>query len=224
MPFELGATARGGAEWACRRPTLYGVLRNPVFTAALLTALALVIVFALYRSELRKSGWQLGLKTGVWLLIATSAVVYAHYYALGKSLAQEQDQKGVREVVGGVYAAAVGGGGYQVAPGAPGAAPAPPRGADPRHPPGPAPSPSAPSSAGASSAAPSSSASTSASSSAPSSSAPPSAAGGAGGRGFRIRDAELPSWQAPAPPRRGRSREAPHRSAKPSRRRGPRRP
>jgi hypothetical protein len=216
MPFELGATARGGAEWACRRPTLYGVLRNPVFTAALLTALALVIVFALYRTELRKSGWQLGLKTGVWLLIATSAVVYAHYYALGKWLAQEQDQKGVREVVGGVYAAAVGGGGYQVAPGA---AP-PPRGADP---PAPAPGPSEPSSAGASSAASSSSASSSAASSAPSSSAPPSVAGGAGGGGFRIRDAELPSWQAPAPPRRGRA-EAPPRAAKPSRRRGSRRP
>jgi len=114
MPFELGGTLRGGAEWTCGRPLFYGVLRNPVFTAALITALALVIVFALYRSELKRSGWQLGVKTGFWVLVATSAVVFVHYYALEKYFNKEHGNRGVREVVGAINASAVGGGGYRI--------------------------------------------------------------------------------------------------------------
>jgi hypothetical protein len=114
MPFELGGALRGGAEWTCGSPLLYGVLRNPVFTAALITALALVIIFALYRAELKRSGWQLGVKTAFWVLVATSAVVFVHYYALEKYFSKEHSNRGVREVVGSIHASAVGGGGYRV--------------------------------------------------------------------------------------------------------------
>jgi len=118
MPFELGEAFNGGAEWVCASSAVYGALRNPVFTALLITALALIAVHAVYREALKGAGWRRGLKAGFWLVIGVSALVFVHYYALERSLQNSHASQGVRTVVESIHHSATTGGGYAVYPGA----------------------------------------------------------------------------------------------------------
>lgn len=117
--LELAKVFNGGAEWVCGSSLAFGLLRNPVYTALLITALALVIIFAFLRPLKSHVGWRLGVKTGFWLLLAVSAVTFAHYYALEHHLRQASAQRGVREVVASIHHTATTGGGYQVYPSEP---------------------------------------------------------------------------------------------------------
>jgi uncharacterized membrane protein YgcG len=130
MAFSANGALRGGAEWACRQGAVYAVLRNPVVTGLLLTAVTLVILFAVFRRELAEAPWELKTKTGVWVLLATSLLLYVHYYALERCHAERAAQGGVRGVVAAVHQSATGGGGYAIpvssGPG-PGPSESPPR-------------------------------------------------------------------------------------------------
>ena len=100
----------------CSSKLSFNILRNPVYTSLLITALALIVIYTLYRSDFKEGGWRLGIKTGFWLLIVVSAVMYVHYYALSRHMDEEHSQKGIRDVVSSVTEAAnfqrVNGGGY----------------------------------------------------------------------------------------------------------------
>ena len=111
--IELGKTFHGGAEWLCSSSLVSGLVRNPIFTALLITVITCIIIFALLSP---KTSWRLRLKTGFWLLLATSLVVFVHYYALERDLKKRNAQTGVRTIVDSIHAAATTGGGYQVSP------------------------------------------------------------------------------------------------------------
>lgn len=115
MPFEIGKAFNGGAEWVCGS-AMFGVLRNPVFTALLITAVALVIVYAMYRHELEGTGRRRGVKTAFWLLLAVSALVFVHYYALERSLEKSHAAQGVQNVMNSIHHSATMGGGYTIQP------------------------------------------------------------------------------------------------------------
>ena len=118
MPFELGKALNGGAEWVCGSAAVFGALRNPVVTALLMAALALVVVHALFRAELKDVGWRRNAKAGFWLLVGVSALVFVHYYALQRHLQTECASQGMRTMLASIHHSAAVGGGYAVlAPG-----------------------------------------------------------------------------------------------------------
>jgi hypothetical protein len=117
MPFEIGKAFNGGAEWVCGSALVFKAMSNPVLTALLMTALALVILYAMYREELKAAGWRRGAKTGFWLLVGISALVFVHYYALQRHLQTAYVSQGVRTVMESIHHSAAVGGGYAVRPG-----------------------------------------------------------------------------------------------------------
>ena len=114
MSFEIGKTINGGAEWLCGSSLIFGTLSNPVFTALLTTALALIIIHVMYKDDLKGTGWRRGLKTGIWLAIGVSALVFIHYYALERRLRKGHASQGVRDVMASIHHSAATGGGYSV--------------------------------------------------------------------------------------------------------------
>ena len=122
MPFEVGQVVNGAAEWVCGSSIVYGVLRNPIITALLITALAMIIIFTVLNPGKTKNAprWQTNLRCGIYLFLGISAIMFVHYYALGRSLRSDASQKGIRDVVNQVHFAQGGGYGatnYQVTPG-----------------------------------------------------------------------------------------------------------
>ena len=114
MSFEIGKTINGGAEWLCGSSLIFGTLSNPVFTALLITALALIIIHVMYKDDLEGTGWRRGLKTGIWMAIGVSALVFVHYYALERRLRKGHASQGVRDVMASIHHSAKTGGGYSV--------------------------------------------------------------------------------------------------------------
>lgn len=98
--LEVGQVINGAAEWVCGGRFIYGILRNPVVTALLVTVLAMVVIFAMHRPT---CGWQTAVRGGVYLFLGVSALMYVHYYALGRALRSEDAQKGIRDVVAAVH-------------------------------------------------------------------------------------------------------------------------
>lgn len=116
MPFEIGNALNKGAEWISSSPAIYGVLQNPVITALLITALALVIFYAMYRRDLEGTGLRRGLKTTFWLVVAISALVFVHYHVLESYLSRGTSSQGVRNLFDSIHQNAALGGGYAVLP------------------------------------------------------------------------------------------------------------
>lgn len=66
------------------------VLNNPVITALLLTALSMVVLFAVLGEEsgLEDTTWRSRARTFVYMFVGATAVLGAHYYALERDLSQ----------------------------------------------------------------------------------------------------------------------------------------
>ena len=116
MPFEIGEVLNQGAGWIGQSPLVFGIIRNPVFTALLITAFALVIIHAMYGWDLKKTGWRRSFKTGFWLLLSVSALIFVHYYALERHLLDSLAPEGVRNIVRSIHHSVTTGGGYPVHP------------------------------------------------------------------------------------------------------------
>lgn len=100
-----------------QQPAYAAVLSSPLAMAALVTALALAIVFAVFRAELGRPGWKKPFRAAFWLFVATAAALYAHYVFTQKCFQALGGSEGVRSAVAGIYAAPVGPRGYPVAAG-----------------------------------------------------------------------------------------------------------
>ena len=81
MPLEIGNVINGGAAWLCSSPFINRYIRNPIFTALLLTALVLIIFAVMTKQGEDLHSTQLYLKLGFWLGLAIMGVVFVHYYA-----------------------------------------------------------------------------------------------------------------------------------------------
>lgn len=111
MAFELGEVFNRGADWICGLSGVFAIINNPIFIALLITGLALVIIYAVFRENLKGAGWRRGLKAGFWLTIGVSVLVFVHYYALERCLRNAHASQGIRSVVDSInYSASIGGG------------------------------------------------------------------------------------------------------------------
>ena len=116
MSFEIGKAFNRGAEWICSSSAIYSIIRNPIITALLITTLSLIIIYMMYKKDLKGTSWRRGFKTGFWLIIGISALIFVHYYVLERSLRTSQVSQGVRNVIESIHHSATTGGGYAVYP------------------------------------------------------------------------------------------------------------
>jgi hypothetical protein len=98
MGFDLGATVNSAADWLCSAPIVRSVINNPIFTALLVTALAAIIIMALYGSRLKGTGFKRGARAFLYVFMAVTAVLFVHHYAVMRCARREATQKGVRDV------------------------------------------------------------------------------------------------------------------------------
>jgi hypothetical protein len=116
MGFEAERALQSGASWATALPVVGGTLRNPVYTALLITALAMVVIFLQFRHDLKHVSGRQMLRAGFYAFLGVSLLVYVHYYALAGSIRQQHSQHGIREVVGSIYGHSSHPGAFRVEP------------------------------------------------------------------------------------------------------------
>jgi hypothetical protein len=102
MGFDLSGAINGAAEWFCCAPVVRSVVNNPIFTALLITALAFIIIMALYHYPIKRAGVRRGLRAGLYVFLAVAAIIFVHHYAVMRSAQQAAAQKGIRDVFAGV--------------------------------------------------------------------------------------------------------------------------
>ncbi len=93
MPFDIGKAVNSIAGWVGGAPLVSSVIGNPVMTSLLLTALALIIIYAIdERGESRG-------RAAVYVFLAFLAVTFIHYATVARSLRGEAFRQGAKSVV-----------------------------------------------------------------------------------------------------------------------------
>ena len=96
--FNLGNAVNNAADWACSAPIIRSVVSNPVFTALLITALAAIVVMALYHYPIKRAGVKRGVRALLYVFLIVTAVTFVHHYAVMRIARETTQQKGVRDV------------------------------------------------------------------------------------------------------------------------------
>jgi hypothetical protein len=96
--FNLGNAVNNAADWACSAPIIRSVVSNPVFTALLITALAAIVVMALYHYQIKRAGVKRGVRALLYVFLIVTAVTFVHHYAVMRIARETTQQKGVRDV------------------------------------------------------------------------------------------------------------------------------
>ena len=99
MPFHLGETVNGGAEWVTTNPLIFNTIKNPVATSLVITVIVLALVHYACNNEDGGPPRLTTVRLGVWIFITVAALVYLHYHALNKHLRKETENRGIRGVV-----------------------------------------------------------------------------------------------------------------------------
>jgi hypothetical protein len=102
MGFDLGSTVNAAADWLCSAPIVRSVINNPIFTALLVTALAAIVILALYNHRLKGTGFKRGARAFIYVFLVVTAVLFVHHYAVMRCARREATQKGVRDVFSGI--------------------------------------------------------------------------------------------------------------------------
>ena len=100
--FSLGNAVNSAADWACSAPVICGIVGNPVYTALLITALAAVVVMALYTSAVQRGGVKRAARAVIYVFLLVTAVTFVHHYAMRREMRSSEQQRGVREVFSGI--------------------------------------------------------------------------------------------------------------------------
>jgi hypothetical protein len=95
MPLELGEAVNNAASWVCTAPLVRGIVSNPVFTALLITALVVVVIMALYGTEVRNGAWKRKARLGIYVFMLVTAVVFVHHYAVTATLRSQMSREDV---------------------------------------------------------------------------------------------------------------------------------
>src|SRR5208337_5070627 len=86
MPFDVGGAVNAAADWLCGSALVKGIVNNPIFTALLLTAIAIVIILGMYYREFRSGGKKKMIRMTIYLLFAVAIVVFVHHYAVERCI------------------------------------------------------------------------------------------------------------------------------------------
>ena len=96
--LDLGGAINASADWLCSAPIIRGIVGNPIVTALLITALAAIVVMAVYSHQIKQAGAKCAVRALLYVFLLVTAVIFVHHYAV-TCLAQETvQQKGVRDV------------------------------------------------------------------------------------------------------------------------------
>lgn len=98
MGLDLGSVFDSTASWLCSSRIVNRVISNPIFTALLITALAVVILMGVFHYCMKKAGWKRIARMSIYLLLVVSAVVFVHHYAVLHRMKADSLQQGVRSV------------------------------------------------------------------------------------------------------------------------------
>lgn len=118
MGFDVSHALDGAASWLCSSRLVSKIISNPIFTALLITALAMVVIMGVYHYCMRQGGWKKTVRMAIYLMMVISAVVFVHHYAVMARARNESLQAGVRSVFKSISDQGVSGSGeHPVTPG-----------------------------------------------------------------------------------------------------------
>lgn len=98
MGFDISHTLDRVASWLCSSSIINAVISNPIFTALLITALAVVVIMGVLHYSVRNSGWKRIARMSIYLLLVVSAVVFVHHYAVLNRTKTETMMQNSRDV------------------------------------------------------------------------------------------------------------------------------
>lgn len=98
MTLSLGGAVNSAAGWACNAPFVRTVVNNPLFTALLVSALVVVILFALCRGTFGRESKKGMLRAFIYILLATTVVLFIHHKAVVDCERGAARMQGTREV------------------------------------------------------------------------------------------------------------------------------
>lgn len=101
MGLDLGTAVNSGTDWLGRAPAVRLLVGTPLATAALLTALALVIFVGL-REAPRAEGKKKTARAALYFFLAAFAVQLLHHALVTRAAATSSAQEGLRSVVASV--------------------------------------------------------------------------------------------------------------------------
>lgn len=118
MSFDVGDSFNQLADAVCSAPVIGSVLSSPIWAALLLTALAAVIMLAVYHGSvartLRGPDASRAVRAFIYVFGAIAIVTALHYHATVASVGTTATRVGFRDVVGAAEAARAAGSEYPV--------------------------------------------------------------------------------------------------------------
>jgi hypothetical protein len=98
MGFDINHTLDRISSWLCSSPMVNAIIGNPIFTALLITALAVVVIMGVLHYSVRNAGWKKIARVSIYLLLVVSAVVFVHHYAVLNRMRTESIMQNSRDV------------------------------------------------------------------------------------------------------------------------------
>lgn len=102
MGFDLAGAINSAAGWVSHQPIVGAIVNNPVFTALFVTAIAVVIVLALYHAQIKPEGNARIAQMTIYIFFAVVAILFVHHYASEKLSRVSAAQAVVRDVFNGI--------------------------------------------------------------------------------------------------------------------------
>jgi hypothetical protein len=96
--FNLGSAINSAADWVCGAPIIRSIVSNPVYTAFLITALAAIVVMAIYHYQIKRAGTKRAVRALLYVFLIVTAVVFVHHYAVMRMARETSQQSGVRDL------------------------------------------------------------------------------------------------------------------------------
>lgn len=108
--FSLGKTVNNTASWFCNAPIIRNVISNPIYTSLLITALASIVVMALYHYNINQICNKRGIRVLIYVFFITTAVLFVHHYSVLHQMQEINYHKGVTDVFSNIQQSRVLGG------------------------------------------------------------------------------------------------------------------
>ena len=97
--FGLDVAVNGLADWVCTAPIVGTVIKNPILTALMITAMVVIVIIAQARSSINRRKIA---RMSVYLVILVSATIFIHDFATVRAARSIGDQDSIRDVFAGI--------------------------------------------------------------------------------------------------------------------------
>src|SRR5687768_5253771 len=101
MGFDLGQAVNSASDRFCSSKLVGGLVSNPVITALLITAIAMIVLFVMFTRDLKACGrydWKKTVRFALIMMGSATTLLFLHYYATRRTVRNEIVQKDVRDV------------------------------------------------------------------------------------------------------------------------------